>query len=146
MKKIINKEATQTPQLTYEQLQKGYGTKHPEKISGFMAFSFRLGNVFASDKVAARMEINPAFQEFVFSSLQSFQNDNYGYISQLDEEGNVEAKWLSGGGDLFGRYAYGKMNTQKGVAMPEEYIKIRMYKNDTYILFDSEPDWLILSE
>ena len=144
MKKIREKEPTALPQFTYEQLRKGYGVKHPEKISGYMAFSFNLGNIFASDAVAARMDTNPTFQDFVFSSLQNFQNDNYGFISPFVDAGDIEGKWLSGGIDLFGRYAYGKIVTQKDVAMPEEYIKIRMYRGNTYILFDSEPDWLIL--
>ena len=143
MKTIIRKKP-HNPKAIHENLQKGYGIQHPEKISGYAAFYMDYGDVCVSDKVANWIDRRPDFREFVLSSIREFQNDHYGHISWNDHEDNIEDKWISGGYELFGRYAFGKTHESEGFAMPDEYIKIRYYHGNTYILFDSEPDWLIL--
>jgi len=145
MKTIIRKKA-QDSKAVHETLQKGNGVKHPERISGYAAFFMNYGDVRVSDKVANWMDRRSDFREFIQSSIQAFQNDQYGHISWRDHEENIEDKWISGGYELFGRYAFGKVHETDGFAIPDAYIKIRYYHGNTYILFDSEPDWLILDE
>jgi hypothetical protein len=141
--KTIIKEKRMDPQAIHESLQKGYGIEHPERISGYAGFFFNLGDVVVSDSVAQRMSLVPAFHDFVYSCIRDFQQDKYGYVSMFDYDENVELKWLAGGGSLFARYAYGRIGEENGVPTPEEYIKVRIYQDNTYILFDSEYDWLI---
>lgn len=43
MKTIIKKKQTD-PHAIHESLQKGYGIEHPERISGYAAFFFDLGD------------------------------------------------------------------------------------------------------
>ncbi len=142
MKTIIKKQQRE-PRAIHESLQKGYGIEHPERISGYAGFFFDLGDVIVSESVAQRMALVPAFHEFVYSCIRDFQQDKYGYVSNFDYGENVELKWLAGGGNLFARYAYGRMREENGVPTPEEYIKVRIYQDSTYFLFDSEYDWLI---
>ncbi len=142
MKTIIRKKQ-QDPKAVHENLQKGYGIKHPEKTSGYAAFFMNYGDIRVSDKVAGLMDRRPDFRAFIQSSIQAFQNDQYGHISWHDHEENIEDKWIAGGYELFGRYAFGRVHESDGFAMPDEYIKIRYYHGNTYVLLDSEPDWLI---
>ena len=142
MKTIIKKKQTD-PHAIHESLQKGYGIEHPDRISGYAGFFFDLGDVMVSDSVAQRMALVPAFHEFVYSCIRDFQQDKYGHISMFDHDEDIELKWLAGGGNLFARYAYGRIGEENGVPTPEEYIKVRIYQDNTYVLFDSEYDWLI---
>ena len=96
MKTIIRKKQ-QDPRTIHESLQKGYGIPYPEKISGYAAFFMKYGDIIVSDSIAARMEINEDFRRFIFSSLQRFQNDDYGLISSDDWDNNIEDKWIAGG-------------------------------------------------
>ena len=143
MKTIISKKP-QDSKAIHENLQKEYGIGHPEKTSGYAAFFMNYGDICASDEITGWMDRNPDFREFILSSIREFQNDQYGHISWRDYEENIEDKWISGGYELFGRYAFGRVHESDGLAMPDEYIKIRYYHGNTYILIDSEPDWLIL--
>ncbi len=141
--KTIIKEKPMDPHAIHENLQKGYGIEHPERISGYAAFFMSYGDIIVSDRVAEVMDRNESFRDFVMTSLRAFQADKYGQISMSDYNENIELKWLAGGGDLFGRYAYGRVEDVFGQMMPQEFIKIRVFKDSTFILYDSEPDWLI---
>ena len=101
MKKI--KEAEKMDRAARHQaLQKGYGIERPERISGYAGLFFTLGDVYASDWVAEWMDQSEAFRAFVFRSLERFENDDFGDISELDRTDNIETKWLSCGWPLFG--------------------------------------------
>ena len=143
MKTIIEAMPKQDPAKIHETLQKGYGTKHPEKIHGYAAFFMDYGEVKASDHVAYGMEHNRDFREFVYASIRSFKNDDYGLISDSDWDNNIEDKWISGGYDLMGRYAYGTAQGKRHGPLPERIIKIRYYRGTTYVLYDAEFDWII---
>ena len=139
----IIKGKTTDPKVIHETLQNGYGIEHPEKIAGYGAFFMNYGDICVSDRIAFRMDHNEEFRNFVMDSLRSFQKDDYGQISRNDYDENVESKWiLGGGGEMFGRYPYTPPST-KNQPVPESIIKIRTYEHNTYILYDSEPDWLI---
>ena len=140
--KTIIKKATRNPQDIHNSLQQGFGIAHPEKISGYAGFFINYGGIIASDLIYSAMDQN-SFREFVYTSIRDFQDDKYGLISESDYINNIESKWLPGGGPLFGRYAYGRVFEEYGQSMPMDIIKIRMYQDNTYILFDSEPDWMI---
>ena len=142
MKTIIKKKQID-PRAIHESLQKGQGIEHPERISGYAAFFMSYGDIIVSDLVAGAMARDERFRDFVMTSLQEFQGDDYGMISVEDYYCNIEDKWIAGGGDLFGRYSYGKNIKIDRYDIPEAIIKIRMYKDNTFILYDSEPDWLI---
>lgn len=144
MKTIIKKKQ-QDPKAIHESLQKGYGIEHPERISGYAAFFMNYGDISVSDNVDHDMAHFPEFRDFVLSSLHDFQNDEYGYVSRSDYYENIEDKWIAGGFEIFGRYAYGAFRREGGgkQEMPGSFIKIRYYHGNTYILYDSEPDWLI---
>ena len=147
--KVILEEKKLNPEAIHRSLQKGYGIEHPERISGYPGFFANYGTAYVSDEVHRFMELSPEFRKFVFESLKRYQDNEYGQISEWDWEFNVEDKWLGGGSELFGRYAYGEWRTlysQRSTKCPERFIKIRGYQGNTYILFDAEPDWLIREE
>ncbi len=140
--KIIIKKKPADPQAIHKNLQKGYRIKHPEKICGYNSFFMNYGDIIVSDRIAFRMDHSEEFRNCIFVWLHEFQNDKYGLISHNDYDCNMEDKWISDGGDLFSRYAY-SWKTIGDKTAPEEFIKIRKYKDNTYILYDSEPDWII---
>jgi hypothetical protein len=75
----------------------------------------------------------------VFRSLERFENDDYGDISELDRTDNIETKWLSCGWPLFGRY--GQMSDRdNGEQVLNAVIKIRRLKNVTTVMEESEMD------
>ncbi len=145
MKTIVKKKQIDHRAI-HESLQKGFGIEHPERISGYAAFFIDYGDISVSDNIAAAMDRNEEFRSYIFSRIQDFQNDKYGYISRSDFDENTENKWIAGGGNIIGRYGIGPLAEQDGIMMPYDFIKIRLYKGNTYILYDYEPDWLILPE
>lgn len=138
MKKI--KEAEMMDRAARHQaLQKGYGIEHPERISGYAGLFFTLGDVYASDWVAEWMDQSEAFRAFVFRSLERFENDDFGDLSELDRIDNTETKWLSCGWPLFGRY--GQMSDRgNSEQVLNAVIKIRRLKNVTTVMEESEMD------
>ncbi len=140
--KTIIEGRTVDSRAIHQILQKGYGTTHPERIAGYDAFFMSYGDIIVSDDMAYAMDHNEEFKCFVFTCIREFQNDKYAHISHNDYDCNVEDKWLAGGGDLFARYAYNWKAIGDRRA-PQAFIKFRKHKDNTYILFDSEPDWII---
>ena len=145
MKKIISAGKI-NPEEIHENLKKGYGMEHPERVSGYAGFFINYGDVYASDQIAYGMECNKEFRDFVLQSIQDFKSDEYGMISNSDYFENVEDKWLAGGGRLFGRYPYGEFRKYNEYEMPEDFIKIRYYFGKTYVMYDSELDSECISQ
>lgn len=138
MRKIAENKK-QDPQVIHSSLQKGFGIEHPERIHGYAGFFFGLGDVYASDWVADRMERSERFREFVFQSLERFKHDDYGDISESNCDENIENKWLFGGWPLFGRYSY-IVKRGNGKEIVETVIKVRCLKNATTVMDESEID------
>ena len=145
MKTIIEAMQKQDPKKVHETLQKGYGVKHPEKILGYAGFFMDFEEVQASDAVAALMEKDESFRDFVLASFRAFQKDDYGRISESDRLDNIEDKWLGSGSELFGRYPYGPVQETERInsRLPKNSIKIWYFHGTTYVLLDSESDWMI---
>ena len=138
MKKI--KEAEKMDRAARHQaLQKGYGIERPERISGYAGLFFTLGDVYASDWVSEWMDQSEEFRAFIFRSLERFENDDYGDISELDRADNIETKWLSCGWPLFGRYGQ-MIDHGNGEQVLNAVIKIRRLKNVTTVMEESEMD------
>lgn len=126
----------------YRSLQWAYETEHPEKINGCASFFFETGNVYVSGGIAQFWDVEE-LREFVFCSLRAFVKQDYGEISAGDEEQNTENRSLFGG-DLFGRYGYYWEGRYQGKKQFDEIIRIRTWKGNTWISFDSEPDLFLL--
>ena len=131
------------PQALYKSLQKGYGVKHPEKINGFSGLSFGTGSVYISQMLLPYMK-KPEFNEFVYRSLRMFEKEKYGDISNGDIEVNGENRWLGNGDYVFGRYGYFFDNRYQGKKQYDEIIRIRMWKGNTWVTYDSEMDLFLL--
>ncbi len=131
------------PNAVHRALQKGYGIKHPERINGYSGVVFGTGDVFVSEAVGRRMGIKE-FKEFVFNSLMMFGREKYGEISSDDEELNGENRWLGNGDYVFGRYGYFRDNRYQGKKQYDEIIRIRMWKGNTWVTYDSEMDLFLL--
>lgn len=139
----IRKGKIKDPQAFYKSLQKGYGVEHPERINGFSGLVFGTGSVYVSKMLLSYME-KPQFREFVYTSLQSFEKEEYGDISSGDIEVNGENRWLGNGDHVIGRYGYYYGGSYQGKHKFDEVIRIRTWEGDTWITFDSEPDFYIL--
>lgn len=138
MKKIKESEKM-NPEARHRTLQKGYGIEHPERINGYAGLFFHIGDVYASDWIAERMECSEQFREFVLQSLDRFSNDDYGDISESDHDENIEVKWISCGWPLFARYGY-MIDRGNGKEVLETVIKIRRLKDATTVMEESEMD------
>ena len=84
------------------------------------------------------------FKEFVFNSLMMFGREKYGEISSDAEELNGENRWLGNGDYVFGRYGYFFDNRYQGKKQYDEIIRIRMWKGNTWVTYDSEMDLFLL--
>ena len=94
------------PAAEYKRLQKGYGTKHPERINGYAGLFFGRGDVYVSERVGKSMQGSDLFRAFVERSLRLFEKEGYGDISSEDEEINGENRWLGNGDRVMGRYGF----------------------------------------
>lgn len=132
------------PKAVHEALQKGYGIKHPERINGYSGVVFGTGDVFVSEAVGRRMS-GERFRKFVFDSLMMFGREKYGEISNDDEELNGENRWLGNGDYVFGRYGYTRDDDfYYGNHQYDEIIRIRMWKGNIWITYESEMDLFLL--
>ena len=134
MKKIYSAERKNVKELI-EVYKAAYHIEHPERINGFAGLCMNYGDIYVTDKIADRMDVNEKFKEFVHKSLEEFKTDEYGEISENDWDNNIEDKWIAGGRDLFGRYPSPEIADS---GKPEDYIKIRFYHGNTYVYYDSD--------
>ena len=139
----IERGKKRDPEADRRALQKGYGIEHPERINGYSGLFFGTGDVLISEAVVQSMSID-RFREFVLDSLQLFRKEKYGGISSADEELNGESRWLGNGDRVFGRYGYFYDDRSQGKKQYDEMIRIRMWKGNIWITFDSELDLFLL--
>ncbi len=87
-------------QKSYEQVveacQKGYGVPHPERISGFDAFFYRLDDVYLCGKLETWVQNNPKLENELNGFIKRFMKEDYGFVTRDEEDNNLENKWLSG--------------------------------------------------
>ena len=140
MKKIYSAER-KDPKDILGACKAGYHIEHPERINGFAGLCMNYGDIYATDQIADRMNWQQKFKEFVLKSLEDFKNDEYGDISDTDEYNNIEDKWIAGGWDLLGRYAF---YIREGTRLPCDYIKIRFYHGNTYVYYDSDLEFELM--
>ena len=132
------------PAAEYKRLQKGYGTKHPERINGYAGLFFGRGDVYVSERVGKSMQGSDLFRAFVERSLRLFEKEGYGDISSEDENINGENRWLGNGDRVMGRYGFYYNNEYLGKNRYDKVIRIRTWKGNTWITYDSEPDLFLL--
>ena len=85
------------PQKTHEAVSKGYGTQTPERTLGYAgAFLFHVPDVYISDRIASRLELNPTFKDDLFKMLERFCNDDYGFVTFSEHYDNGETRYLCG--------------------------------------------------
>jgi len=123
------------PEKIHQALQKGYRVEHPEKIAGYRGFFFDLGNVYLSNELAGWAEENEKLREFIFDSVARFDKADFGEISELAYDTNIENRYLFGG-TLFGRYGFGRSSYQN--VQYEIVIRIRYWEGNTYITDEFE--------
>ena len=131
------------PEAERRRLQKGYGIEHPERINGYAGLFFGRGDVFVSETVWNFMKNGP-LEKFVPDALKRFEKEGYGDISSGDIEQNGENRWLGNGDRVMGRYGYYYGDEYQGKDRFDEVIRIRTWKGNTWITFDSEPDLYLL--
>lgn len=139
----IREKVQANREAIHRSLQRGYGTKHPEKIHGYAGFFFDTGDVFISEGIAQFWE-DEDLRLCVFASLGRFEKGDWGEISSGDIDVNIENRYLFGG-DTFGRYGYYYEDNGRGKERFDEVIKIRTWKGNTWISYDSEPDRFMLA-
>ena len=90
----------ETKPRTYEQVykdcQRGYGIKRPDDVIGFMGFFYRLPDVYAYGRVERWLENNGKMEGELLKFIKRFYNGDYGFITELEHDGNVENRWLCG--------------------------------------------------
>ncbi len=123
--------------------------KEPKPLDSY--FSYTVGNVYISDWLADSVLGNTEMGRVLLQSLKKFFHSDYGDISSFDADCNLENVCF--GGELFGRYHTGDWQLPaniKGeilrIKRPDLVFKIRTYEGNTYVLADSEFDWVIKEE
>lgn len=85
------------PQKTHEAVSKGYGIQKPERTLGYAgAFLFHVPDVYISDRIATRLQLNPTFKDDMLNMLKRFCNDDYGFVTFAEHYGNGETRYLCG--------------------------------------------------
>ncbi len=114
-------------------------------------FRYTIGDVYVSDWMASVAANDRTVEKALVNGLNDFFHHKYGDISRYDADINLENNCF--GGDLFGRYHTGdwklpvNVNGEiMGIHSHDLVFKIRTYEGNTYVLIDSEFDWLIREE
>ena len=139
----IAKEEKRDPEKLRRMVQQGLGIEHPERIMGYTGLFFDAGDVYISKMVEEWIKYRE-FREFVLDSLKRFGKEDYGEISEGDDDINCENRWLGSGDRLYGRYGYRFRKQLSGKERCSEFICIRKYCWKTWITYESEPDWFLL--
>ncbi len=123
--------------------------KDPKELDRY--FGVTIGDIYSSDRMADAAGSNPEFKKSLLMSLYDFFHGSYGDISGYDRQTNEEDRNF--GMDLFGRYHSGDWfqpaninGTIMRIKRPDLIFRIRTYEGNTYVLGDSEWDWLIREE
>lgn len=139
MVKLIER-TKKDPKKIHDALQKGYRTKHPENIVGYAGFFYDLGDVYVSDTIDKRMKSYEPFQCFVMESIRKFEDGDYGDISELDLDENIENRYLFGIPRLLGRYGFEMHRTRLNEMRYREIIRIRQWGSCTFIMYETDLD------
>ncbi len=90
----------ETKPLSYEQVvegcRKGYGIKHPERVSGFNAFFYRLMDIYLCGELETWVEQNPELEQYLNEFIERFKREDYGFVTRDEADLNLENKWLCG--------------------------------------------------
>jgi hypothetical protein len=108
--------------------KKGYGIEHPEKIQGFAGtFLFTLGDVYVTHEIDNITHESPSFGDELRFCMSRLMLDDYGLISEDEEEGNLENKYMFG--HSVGQY--GRYNTEAGIVRLERCRGYSLFSMDT---------------
>ena len=90
-----------------ENCQKGYGIKHPEKVSGFQGFFFRLHDIYLYGRLEAWVLNNPELREPLTDYIRRFAREDYGFVTPAEHDNNLENRWIAGSCSwTIGRYNF----------------------------------------
>ncbi len=96
-----------TPEQIHKGLQDGYGTKHPERTSGYTGFFAKMPNVYAYGKLEKMLEEDKKLEPLLVGYAKNFLCDEYGLATPDEEDMNVESRWIAGTYRwCVGRYTY----------------------------------------
>ena len=117
-------------QKSYEQVveacQKGYGIKHPERISGFDAFFYRLDDIYLYGKLETWVENNPELENELNVFIKRFLQEDYGFVTGDEQDNNIENKWLCGSCRwTIGRYYFEKKELRHFGGIVLEFLRNR---------------------
>ena len=143
----IRKAGKRDPEKIRRSLQQGLRLEHTEKIMGYAGFLYDPGEIYVSGSVADQMIHVKEFRSFVEESLKRFDRGDFGQVFRGDEDLNIENRYLFGIGRLFGRYGYyyPDCGRKEGDCF-DEFLCIRQLGENTWITYDSEPDWFLFLE
>ena len=87
--------------------QEGYGIAHPERISGFGGFFFRLNDVYLYGRLETIAEQDPELKEKLIEFIKRFAKEDYGFVTRDEYDSNEENRWLCGSCCwTIGRYSF----------------------------------------
>ncbi len=148
MKLIYHDE---TAPLTYEQAYKGaqevYGAKHPEEVSGFAGFFFRLPDIYAYGRLGRKQ--NEKVEAELQTFIRRFMAEDYGFVTPLEHDNNVENRWLCGTAyGAIARYSFEDKLLQSSGGVVLEFFKdigIMYYVNEDmteiYAKYKGDPSY-----
>ncbi len=79
-----------------EVCQQIYGIEHPERISGFGVFGYKLFDIYLYGRLENWVEDNPDLEEELNEFIRQFMREDYGFVTRDEAYNNSENKWLCG--------------------------------------------------
>ncbi len=90
-----------------EACQQIYGIEHPERISGFGVFGYKLFDIYLYGRLETWVEDNPDLEEELNEFIRRFMKEDYGFVTRDEADNNGEGKWLCGSCSWsIGRYSF----------------------------------------
>ncbi len=86
--------------LTYDQVvegcKTGYGINHPEKISGFNSYFFRLADIYLVGELEEWCDRDPRIEVELQKFIKRYEKEDYGFVTRAESNNNSENRWLCG--------------------------------------------------
>ena len=128
------------PQKIIEGVKKAYGVKNPEKVHGFAgAFLVHHKDVYVTDRVAKKAEIQKTFKDFLENCISRFWKEDYGFVTESEEWNNGETRWLSGSSDwMIARYGCNSLTGGVVYASLYDIVLISFIEEDVSEIYEEQ--------
>ena len=105
--KLFYQEPKPDARKIHDTVSEAFSIQTPERINGYEgAFLFHITDVYVTDRIAQRMDLNTTTADELKQMLNRFQKGDYGFVTQFEFDCNAETRYLSFSSSwMIGRYS-----------------------------------------